>query len=132
MGQKLEPIALLERLTKQFRLRQMTPKGQDGGPRLGAGRKPIRMFTPAEILLEIQIQSKGYTEIDVVIKTPDPFNNRYHTIGVPTKVRGLEAGEIMKLRRDLEAWLIRWRTELALERKDEKVKERVKIKEGSD
>lgn len=91
------------------------------------GRKKRDPFTPSEMLFEIQMQMRGFIEIDIAMRTTDPFKYERHLIGEPTRIRGLEAGEIMKLRRDIQAFLIRWRTQLAIERRDVKIEGRMEI-----
>jgi hypothetical protein len=98
--------------------------------RVGRPLRPTRrVFTPAEILFEIQYEARGYIEVDIAMRLSDPFSYNQHLIGAPTKIRGLEPGEIVKLQRDIQAWLLKWRADLALERKDEKVVERMQIKQ---
>lgn len=89
-------------------------------------RKP---FTPTEILFEIQLQARGWIEIDIPIRTVDPFRYERAFIGEPISIRGLEPGEIMKFRRDLQAWILHWRAMLALEREDAELVNRVKVSE---
>jgi len=98
-----------------------------GGSRANSGRKPLDTFTPSEILFEIQLQKRGFIEIDLAMRTPDPFKYERHVIGEPTRIRGLEPGEIMKLRRDLQAFLIWWRGDLARERSDASIESRMEI-----
>jgi hypothetical protein len=65
--------------------------------------------------------------VDIALRTTDPFEYKKHVIGIPTRIKGLEPGEIMKLRRDVQAFLVWWRGELARERADASIEERVEI-----
>ena len=102
-------------------------RANNGGSRANSGRKSLNTFTPSEILFEIQLQKRGFIEIDVAVRTKDPFKYERHTIGEPTRIIGLEPGEIMKLRRDLQAFLVWWRGDLARERNDAAIEQRMEI-----
>lgn len=93
----------------------------------GEGRQATGPRTPSEILFELQLQARGFIEIDIVIRTKEPLKYEKRIVGTPTIIRGLEPGEIMKLRRDLEGFLLWWRGELARERDDEAIGERMEI-----
>ncbi len=120
-----------KRSTEESLRKFLAPGLKKRGPaKPGRGRKAISIFTPAEILFEVQLQARGYIEIDIALRTMDPFKYERHVIGPVTRIKGLEPGEIMKLRRDLQGFLVWWRGELARERQDTEVTKRMEIEEG--
>lgn len=123
---------LLRRKETQTVVRQRVGKNRVGILGKKRGREQKGSFTPAELLFEMQLQSRGFIEIDIAMRTTDPFRYGRPIIGEPTTIRGLEPGEIMKLRRDLQGWLIHWRAQLAIEREDAAVLERMKIGEDTE
>lgn len=123
LGRPFDQARMLARLEKAKASKKKTRPPHPNAGNFGT-KEP---FTPSEILFEIQMQLRGYIEVDLVLRTTDPFKRERHLVGEPTRIRGLEPGEIMKLRRDLQAWLIHWRAQLALERKDGAVESRMQI-----
>jgi len=98
-------------------------------PRVGkeGGRTSTQPFTPSEILFEIQRQARGIIEIDIAMRTVDPFKYDRHLVGKPTRILGLDPGEIMKLRSGLQGGLVDWRAMLSLERQDKGIESRMQI-----
>jgi hypothetical protein len=93
------------------------------------GKRFVSPWTPSEILFELQMKVRGYIEVDVALRTPEPYDVNRHIVGRPVRIKGLEPGEIMKLKRDIEGFLIWWRGELARERADAELLKRVDIEE---
>jgi len=125
------PKASVEGLRERLKKEKPRPRRVARTP--NQGRPLSKITTPSEILFEMQLQSRGTIEIDIAIRTLDPFRYERKPIGEPTRIIGLEPGEIMKLRRDIEGFLIWWRGELAIERGTAAgVLERMKIVNAGD
>ncbi len=74
--------------------------------------------TPSEILFEIQRKARGFIEIDIALRTTDPFKYDRKVLGNPIRIRGLDPGEIWKLKSDLEGLIIKWRSWLIEDRRE--------------